>query len=136
MTGHVPKAAEPGLPLYQLVAPVEADSDISFKVGSVAFVLYNNQYVVSAFNTTDSGTVFQLCGLIVCAFDAATSDPGLPAAALPFDREFDAVFSNAAPHWMKDADAVIGRVARALRPGGRCVARVSRQLGSKYRTSP
>ena len=35
---------------------------------------------------------------------------------------FDAVFSNAALHWMKDADVVIGRVARALRPGGRFVA--------------
>jgi SAM-dependent methyltransferase len=44
------------------------------------------------------------------------------AADMPFEREFDAVFSNAALHWMKDADAVIGRVARALRPGGRFVA--------------
>lgn len=44
------------------------------------------------------------------------------AAAMPFDRKFDAVFSNAALHWMKDADAVIIRIARALRPGGRFVA--------------
>lgn len=41
--------------------------------------------------------------------------------ALPFDREFDAVFSNAALHWMPDPDAVIAGVARALRPGGRFV---------------
>jgi trans-aconitate methyltransferase len=41
---------------------------------------------------------------------------------LPFRREFDAVFSNAALHWMPDADAVIAGVARALRPGGRFVA--------------
>ena len=42
--------------------------------------------------------------------------------ALPFAAEFDAVFSNAALHWMKaDPDAVIGGVARALRPGGRFV---------------
>lgn len=40
---------------------------------------------------------------------------------LPFDREFDAVFSNAAMHWMVDADGVIRGVARALRPGGRFV---------------
>lgn len=43
-------------------------------------------------------------------------------ASLPFDREFDAVFSNAALHWMRDADAVLAGVARALRPGGRFVA--------------
>jgi trans-aconitate methyltransferase len=42
--------------------------------------------------------------------------------ALPFDAEFDAVFSNAALHWMADAEAVIAGVHRALRPGGRFVA--------------
>ena len=41
---------------------------------------------------------------------------------LPFAGEFDAVFSNAALHWMKDdPDAVISGVARALQPGGRFV---------------
>jgi trans-aconitate methyltransferase len=44
------------------------------------------------------------------------------AEALPFDGEFDAVFSNAALHWMRDQDAVLRGVARALRPGGRFVA--------------
>src|SRR5262249_14315625 len=41
--------------------------------------------------------------------------------ALPFQCEFDAVFSNAALHWMKQADAVIAGVWRALKPGGRFV---------------
>jgi trans-aconitate methyltransferase len=41
---------------------------------------------------------------------------------LAFEREFDAVFSNAALHWMKrDPQEVIAGVARALRPGGRFV---------------
>jgi len=42
--------------------------------------------------------------------------------ALSFDREFDAVFSNAALHWMLKADNVVAGVARALKPGGRFVA--------------
>lgn len=42
--------------------------------------------------------------------------------ALTFDKEFDAVFSNAALHWMPGADAVIAGVKRALKPGGRFVA--------------
>ncbi len=42
--------------------------------------------------------------------------------ALPFDQEFDAVFSNAALHWMRDQDAVLEGVYRALKPGGRFVA--------------
>src|SRR5450755_2271983 len=44
------------------------------------------------------------------------------ASDMDFGPRFDAVFSNAALHWMKDADAVIGRVARALLPSGRFVA--------------
>lgn len=45
------------------------------------------------------------------------------AYQLDFASEFDAVFSNAALHWMKrDPDAVIQGVGRALKPGGRFVA--------------
>jgi SAM-dependent methyltransferase len=40
---------------------------------------------------------------------------------LRFAAEFDAVFSNAALHWMRDADAVLAGVQRALKPGGRFV---------------
>jgi trans-aconitate methyltransferase len=42
--------------------------------------------------------------------------------ALAFEQEFDAVFSNAALHWMKNADRVIDGAWRALRRGGRFVA--------------
>lgn len=42
--------------------------------------------------------------------------------ALDFDGEFDAVFSNAALHWMSDQSKVIAGVWRALKPGGRFVA--------------
>ena len=42
--------------------------------------------------------------------------------ALTFTGEFDAVFSNAALHWMPDAAAVARGVKRALKPGGRFVA--------------
>jgi trans-aconitate methyltransferase len=40
---------------------------------------------------------------------------------LSFAAEFDAVFSNAALHWMRRADRVISGVWRALVPGGRFV---------------
>jgi SAM-dependent methyltransferase len=41
---------------------------------------------------------------------------------LSFEDEFDAVFSNAALHWMRNPDAVLAGVWRALRPNGRFVA--------------
>lgn len=61
------------------------------------------------------------------AMIAAAAERGLDARvmdgrALIFDGEFDAVFSNAALHWMPEADEVVRGVARALKPGGRFVA--------------
>lgn len=40
---------------------------------------------------------------------------------LNFAAEFDAVFSNAALHWMQQLDCVVAGVARVLKPGGRFV---------------
>jgi trans-aconitate methyltransferase len=44
------------------------------------------------------------------------------ARAMKFEKEFDAVFSNAALHWMLDRAGVAASVARALKKGGRFVA--------------
>lgn len=45
------------------------------------------------------------------------------AESLPYpDRIFDAVFSNAALHWVHDHDAMLTQVHRVLKPGGRFVA--------------
>src|ERR1700743_1213681 len=58
----------------------------------------------------------------------ATKKLGVPAQTIDgehllFENEFDAVFSNASLHWMRnDPDAVILGVKKALRPGGRFVA--------------
>jgi len=49
------------------------------------------------------------------------------ARSLPFHEEFDAVFSNAALHWIPEAEPVVEGVVNALRPGGRFVA----ELGGK-----
>jgi len=44
------------------------------------------------------------------------------AASFQFAEPFDAVFSNAALHWVKDAESAVRSIAQALRPGGRFVA--------------
>jgi trans-aconitate methyltransferase len=46
----------------------------------------------------------------------------MSADALEFDHEFDAIFSNAALHWMRNQDTVLAGVHRALKQGGRFVA--------------
>lgn len=49
------------------------------------------------------------------------------AAKFTVGKTFDAVFSNAALHWVQDADGVAQSVASALRPGGRFVV----EMGGK-----
>jgi trans-aconitate methyltransferase len=58
--------------------------------------------------------------------EARRNFPGLrfevgDAASFTVPQPFDAVFSNAALHWVKDAEGVAASVARALLPGGRFV---------------
>jgi trans-aconitate 2-methyltransferase len=42
-------------------------------------------------------------------------------ASVNYDSEFDAAFSNAALHWVKDQEGAITAMASALKPGGRLV---------------
>ena len=44
------------------------------------------------------------------------------ATSLPYESQFDAVFSNAALHWIRKADSVLTGIHRALRRNGRFVA--------------
>ena len=46
----------------------------------------------------------------------------MDATQMTFQHQFDAVFSNAALHWIHDQPALLRGVARALKPGGRFVA--------------
>lgn len=46
----------------------------------------------------------------------------MDARTLTFTNEFDAVFSNAVLHWVKEPHLAIKGVAKALKPGGRFVA--------------
>jgi SAM-dependent methyltransferase len=46
----------------------------------------------------------------------------MPAERLDFREEFDAAFSNAALHWVREQDAALAGIRRALKRGGRFVA--------------
>jgi len=58
---------------------------------------------------------------------AKTQERGIPAyvmsaTELTFKNKFDAVFSNAVLHWIKDADTSIKKIYRSLKPKGRFIA--------------
>lgn len=59
--------------------------------------------------------------LLAAAREAGLSVRLMDGQALDFNAHFDAVFTNAALHWMPNLDAVVAGVHRALRPGGRFV---------------
>lgn len=49
------------------------------------------------------------------------------ARSMSFDQPFDAVFSNAVLHWIKEAEEALDSIADCLKPGGRIVA----EMGGK-----
>ena len=59
----------------------------------------------------------QLCATRKLGIDVFVMD----GQQLGLKRRFDAVFTNAALHWMKQAEKVVEGVANALKPGGRFV---------------
>ncbi len=104
-----------GAPVLDLLAPQAGERilDLGCGEGALTELIAQRAQVVGVDASAEQVASARAGGL-----DARVMD----AAHLPFEREFDAVFSNAALHWMKDLDAVVAGVRRALKPGGRFVA--------------
>ena len=112
---HARFVSDLGMPVVTLLAPLRGERILDLGCG-------------------DGPLTRQLCDL-GCDVVGVDASPAMVAAAralgidarvmdgnaLQFDCEFDAVFSNAALHWMKEPRTVIAGVWSALRPGGRFV---------------
>lgn len=106
-----------GEPVLELLNPQPGERILDLACGDGVLtgkIIATGAEVVGVDGSSDMVAAAQQRGI-----DARVVD----AYHLDFASEFDAVFSNAALHWMKrDPDAVIQGVRRALRPGGRFVA--------------
>ena len=104
-----------GLPVLELLAPRPGERILDLGCGDgplTARLAAMGCDVVGV-----DGSAAMVAAARQLGLDARVAD----GQALDFDAEFDAVFSNAALHWMKRGADVIDGVWRALRPGGRFV---------------
>jgi trans-aconitate methyltransferase len=104
-----------GQPVVELLAPRPGERVLDLGCGDGALTLALVKLGCEVVGVDSSAS--QVEGARARGLDARVVD----GEALPFAGEFDAVFSNAALHWMKGADRVIAGAHRALRPGGRFV---------------
>ena len=108
--------ADLGAPLLEMLAPRPDERVLDLGCGDGALterIAAAGARVVGVDASPDQITAARTRGL-----DARVVD----GAALAFEAAFDAVFSNAALHWILDADGVVDGVWRALVPGGRFIA--------------
>lgn len=108
--------ADLGMPVVELLAPAPGERILDLGCGDGALTVKLRDMGVEVVGTDASAE--QIDAAKALGLDARVLD----GHDLDYDAEFDAVFTNAALHWMKrDPDKVIAGVWRALRPGGRFV---------------
>jgi trans-aconitate methyltransferase len=107
--------AEYGAEIVDLLAPLPGERILDLGCGDGALtarIAASGAAVVAVDGAADMVRAARDLGL-----DARVMD----GHALSFSHEFDAVFSNAALHWMSEPDRVLAGVARAGKPGARFV---------------
>jgi len=108
--------ADLGAPVLELLAPQPGERILDVGCGDGALTLQLVQRGTHVVGVDTSASL--LAAALARGIDARAID----ARELPFCAQFDAVFSNAALHWVPEPARVVAGVRRALRPGGRFVA--------------
>jgi len=107
-----------GASLLELLQPRGGERILDVGCGTgqlTAEIAKSGAYVVGLDNSVD------MLGQARQNYPALTFVLG-DATRFRFEDPFDAIFSNAALHWVKNAAAAVESIALALRPGGRLVA--------------
>lgn len=104
-----------GLPVVELLSPQPGERilDLGCGDGVLTKALINAGAEVVAVDASAE--------MVASARARGIDAEQIDGQALVYDNAFDAVFSNAALHWMLDGAAVAAGVFRALKPGGRFV---------------
>jgi len=105
-----------GAPLLELLAPCAGERILDLGCGDGMLT----EKIIAA--GADVVAVDAAPDMVAAARARGIDARIIPGQKLTFEDEFDAVFSNAALHWMHPPEAVLAGVRRALKPGGRFVA--------------
>jgi trans-aconitate methyltransferase len=111
-------------PVVDLLAPQPGEQILDLGCGDGALTEQ-----LAATGATVLG-VDSSCAMLAAARQRNLTVEQQNATALPYNQQFDAVFSNAALHWIagiSGQQATLAGVHRALRPGGRFVAEMGGQ---------
>ncbi len=105
-----------GMPVVELLAPQAGERILDLGCGDGALT---EKLAAMGCNVVGvDGSAEQVAAARARGIDALVMD----GQHLTFGAEFDAVFSNAAMHWMRRPEMVLQGVRNALKPGGRFVA--------------
>ncbi len=113
---HARFVSDLGMPVVELLAPAPGERILDLGCGDGA--LTEKLAAMGCRVVGIDSSAAQIEAARKRGLDAYVMD----GQRLTFQDEFDAVFSNAALHWMTRADDVIAGVWRALKPGGCFVA--------------
>jgi len=104
-----------GMPVLELLSaqPGERILDLGCGDGALSVKLLNSGCAVVGVDSSAE--------MVAAARALGVDARVMNGHALAFENEFDAVFSNAALHWMKQPEVVVAGVCRALKPAGRFV---------------
>jgi len=112
---HARFVSDLGAPVIDLLAPRAGEYILDLGCGDGALTARLMNYECTVLGIDASAEMIAAAKAL--GLEAKVAD----ACSLQFESEFNAVFSNAALHWMDQPANVIAGVWRALKPGGRFV---------------
>jgi len=112
---HASFVAEHGSPVLELLNPKRGEVILDLGCGDGALTSDIAKTGANVHGVDSSQS------MIEAARQRGLSAEVMSGDKLSFNAEFDAVFSNAALHWMTNVTSVLSGVAKALKPNGRFV---------------